>query len=360
MKHESFFSSTCWALAVAAMAPLVIGTQFLNAPAKADGPDWSNPCIEEPESPQCAHFTQYVSVHKALWSAAWGTPYVHGLSFMSASPPTPGATAYQIDVWHNSELDYNDPNLTEQDILGQIVATGSLEPEIVAYLTSSIEVFVDPQDGAVTTVDVTAHTIGGVLVGEAGIQLPLAGVLLVAQLANTHGQQQTVRLFNVIKTFRKVEDAVAMAGALSALFNEQTSGGGGWPKPGSPLGWTLPSGPQNWQYLCNDAPEACCLCAATLNQELNQCKSDFVGQGLGCWGAVGGFELALAIAACALVCGGTFGFGCFACLLIAFATIGTSVAVCLSYIGGIYETCVQDAYNMFHLCWALNNCPPLP
>jgi len=74
MQRKSVIFESCWGLAFAALAPLVIGTDLMTAPSAEaavmvtaeDGggdPDgWPDPCLDDPESDACAIFLEWLGI----------------------------------------------------------------------------------------------------------------------------------------------------------------------------------------------------------------------------------------------------------------------------------------------------------
>src|SRR5690606_38280905 len=58
------------------------------------------------------------------WAALWNVPYLQGKSGMLLEASTV-QSAWQVVAFHDHDLDYEDPTLTEEDINAQFVAQGS-------------------------------------------------------------------------------------------------------------------------------------------------------------------------------------------------------------------------------------------
>lgn len=392
MKHRSVMFDSCWGLAFAALAPLVIGTDLVTAPSAhaatmvattggGDGePDgWPDPCLDDPESDACTFFLEWLGVQDDVWSMLWDAPYVHGKSTMSIEQI---GTAYPVGlwnvaVWEDAELDYEDPDLDEQDVLDQMVAEGFVDIMYAEPITWHDDMHVDPDDGTVTTVFATVFIAAGTLIGQTGLDAHVLATVTRLEVSNSLGSEQVVVNMGVIKTTETVDAALNLAVEIVEVVMEmttpptdtQTGPDGQGTDPGDDPGFDGGSGdggPPDRElcdqcYPCQwattpDAPpmtDECCDCYSDYNDCSESCRLTGRIATLDCLQDLG----------LGLIGGGSMTVGCVAACFKFASSNPWALAACLAGCGvvlgvtaAVLYICKKKGDAARDLCMLQSNC----
>ncbi len=148
------------------------------------------------------------------WAALWNVPYLQGKSGMLLEASTV-QSAWQVVAFHDHDLDYEDPTLTEEDINAQFVAQGSYVEATRILLTTLAP---DPLDMAEAGIyKLNRYASAGTIQGATGYATAVFGLIEETSFPSGPFGNQLYRVisFTPLGFAGSVEEAVGSAEAFA-------------------------------------------------------------------------------------------------------------------------------------------------